>query len=259
MIRSFVTSAPTSSRDDAAAAEDEHPVADRGELLVVGAGAEDVHAALLRRGRISCEDLLPRADVDALGRLVQEQQPRLGLHPLRQQRLLLVAAGERAVRRARVAAGARRTRASARPRLAAHPPPVEADAVEVAVEHRAASRCRRPGSEPTLPSRLAVGRDQRDARPRSRACGVIDVRSSRGVRGSSARRPSRAARAEEQVRHLLEAGADQAGEPEDLALVHVERDVADAARRSGPRQRRRRAARSGRRARPRRARPAGGR
>ena len=151
MIRSFVTSAPASSLHDPAAAEDEHAVADRGELLVVGARADDDDAALLRRGADQLEDLLARADVDALRRLVEQQQPRLGLQPLREQRLLLVAAARARRRAATGRSAARRTRPSARPCVASHPPPVEHDAVEVAVEHGSV-RLSATGSEATQPS-----------------------------------------------------------------------------------------------------------
>ena len=50
-----------------------------------------------RRGSPICRDLLARADVDALGGLVEQQHRGLDLLPLGEERLLLVAAGERAV------------------------------------------------------------------------------------------------------------------------------------------------------------------
>src|SRR5262249_31782650 len=89
---------PDELAPDPPAPEHDHAIADRRELLVVGAGADDVHAAFLRRTADQLVDLLAGADVDALRRLVQQQEPRLGLEPLREQRLLLVAAREGAVR-----------------------------------------------------------------------------------------------------------------------------------------------------------------
>src|SRR5436190_10480630 len=87
---------------DAAASEHDHAVADRRELLVIRAGADDVHAASLRRTADQLVDLLARPHVDALRRLVEEEQPGLGLEPLREQRLLLVPTREGAVRQRRV-------------------------------------------------------------------------------------------------------------------------------------------------------------
>src|SRR3954452_4388193 len=58
---------------DAAPPEDDHAVAERSQLLVVGARAHHVHSAILRRGADQLVDLLPGTDVDALRRLVEQK------------------------------------------------------------------------------------------------------------------------------------------------------------------------------------------
>ena len=136
------------------------------------------------------EDLLARAHVDALRRLVEQEEARLGLEPLREQRLLLVAAAQRAVRQRRVGRPDVEVAHHGR-RLAAHAPALERDPVEVAVEdgerHVLADR-QRADAAVVLP----VGRDQRDA-GRVAAGGVSRVRSS--GRPPRTRPPARAGRA----------------------------------------------------------------
>ena len=86
---------------NAASPENQDAVAQLGELLIVAAGA-DHGATADRHAADELEDLLARAHVDALRRLVEEQEVGIGLQPLRHQDLLLVAAGQRGVQRAGV-------------------------------------------------------------------------------------------------------------------------------------------------------------
>src|SRR3954453_23888738 len=78
-------------RADPPAIEDEHAVADGGELVEIGRGEQDDRAS---RGGAPDEDvhLGLRADVDAARRVVEEQDRRLGVEPLGEHDLLLVAA-----------------------------------------------------------------------------------------------------------------------------------------------------------------------
>ena len=93
---SLIASALEDGRD-AAVAQDEHPVGDVDELGQV-AGIEQDGVAL--RGEVAhqLEDLALGADVDAAGRVVEQEDPRLGQEHLAEDHLLLVAAGERAGR-----------------------------------------------------------------------------------------------------------------------------------------------------------------
>src|ERR687897_32071 len=130
------------------------------------ARAEHVHAALLDGGTDEPEDLLPGADVDALRRLVEEQQPRLGLEPLCEQRLLLVAARQRAVRQRRVVwTDVKLTHQ--RPGLVAHPPSLKREPIEVAVED-GERQVLNDRERADAPVGLPVSRNQRDAGPRRR-------------------------------------------------------------------------------------------
>ena len=79
--------------DDPPVAEHEHPVAQVREVLVLDA-RDDHGAAGLGQRRGCGEDLLLRADVDALRGLVQEEDLWPRREPLREQRLLLVAAAQ---------------------------------------------------------------------------------------------------------------------------------------------------------------------
>ena len=83
-----------------AAPQHHHAVADLSQLFGVGtrakharAGGSGVTDRLINR--------LPRANIDALGRFVQQDQLRAELQPLRQNDLLLVAAAERCQRQHR--------------------------------------------------------------------------------------------------------------------------------------------------------------
>ena len=98
-----------------AAREDHDSVADVRQLLEIGAGAEHGGAGL--RGRPDGpEQLLPRADVDALRGLVQHQQLGMLGQPFRDQNLLGVAPAQRrqgqaGIVRANLEGGAKLTRA----------------------------------------------------------------------------------------------------------------------------------------------------
>src|SRR5579883_2130114 len=87
--------------DDYAAGEDEHPIADGGELLVIGAGAKD-GGALIGGFGDRCEDLRSGADIHPLSGLIQQDEARGQLKPFRQQHFLLIAAAQRPEQKARV-------------------------------------------------------------------------------------------------------------------------------------------------------------
>ena len=93
-IRSSVTCVALERGDGLAARHHDHAVAEALELKGVARGDHDRHAA---RGDLAEDavDLGPRADVDALRRLVGDEDGRLGQHRARHHDLLLVAAGER--------------------------------------------------------------------------------------------------------------------------------------------------------------------
>ena len=78
---------------DAPVAHDEDPVAKADQLLHLGRDDDD-RAALLGERRDEAVDLLLGADIDAAGRLVDDDDARLDQHHLGEQQLLLVAAGE---------------------------------------------------------------------------------------------------------------------------------------------------------------------
>ena len=117
--------------DEAAAGDHADPVADRGQLLVVGAGADRRRGG--GGGPDHRPDLLPRTDVDALGGLVEQQHPGLDLLPLGHHRLLLVATRRTSRSPGRAARAARRTRPSAPARCG---------------RGRSAAACRRGSSGP---------------------------------------------------------------------------------------------------------------
>ena len=101
---SLVISSPVERPHDPPAGEYEDAIADLRKLLVVGAGAE--HRGPLARSLVEgLEQRLARADVDALRRLVEDEQLRLGLQPLGEQHLLLVAAAEEAELERRAGSG----------------------------------------------------------------------------------------------------------------------------------------------------------
>ena len=79
--------------DDRAIAQDDDPVGALDDLLQLRG---DEHDRQPRLGEIADQalDLGLRADVDAAGRIVEQQHPRLEAQDARQQDLLLVAAGE---------------------------------------------------------------------------------------------------------------------------------------------------------------------
>ena len=79
--------------DDAAAGEDQHAIAEAFELDAVGGGDQHRHALIGKRAQ-ALVDFAARADVDALGRLVDQEHRRLRRDLASEQRLLLIAAGQ---------------------------------------------------------------------------------------------------------------------------------------------------------------------
>ena len=95
ITRSSVASARGDLGRDPALVEDDDPVGHREDLGQVARDEDDPEAG---RGQLGDDpvDLDLGADVDAAGRLVEDEQPRLGRQPLGQDDLLLVAARQRA-------------------------------------------------------------------------------------------------------------------------------------------------------------------
>ena len=77
--------------DDTPARKNQDPITDLGQLLGIGAGADDRHAlACSQIERL--EDIVARSHVYALRRLIQQEQHWLALHPPGDQHLLGIAA-----------------------------------------------------------------------------------------------------------------------------------------------------------------------
>ncbi len=83
--------------DDLSFAHDEDPVGQAEHLLHLAGHHDDCQTAGSERANQRI-DLAAGADVDAAGRLVEQQHPAVAQQPAGQHDLLLVAAGERAHR-----------------------------------------------------------------------------------------------------------------------------------------------------------------
>ena len=79
--------------DDAPASEDQHAIAETVELDAVGGGDQHRHALIGKRAQ-ALVDFAARANVDAFGRLVDQEHRRLRRDLASKQRLLLIAAGQ---------------------------------------------------------------------------------------------------------------------------------------------------------------------
>ena len=161
-------------------------------------------------------------DVDAVGRLVEDQDPRLGREPLREHDLLLIAAGE--------APHHLRGRVGLDPQLL-HEPARRARA-------RAAAAGSRPVSGPEAPPSSRVLRDRHRLDRGPGGAVLRQVGEAAAERRARRPRPERAALdpepalvegvdSEDRARHLGPAGADEAGEADDLAAPELERDVGE--------------------------------
>ena len=194
MIRSFVTSAPTSSRQTRPRPKTITRSQSERELLVVGARAEDVHAALLApRSRISSK-ICCRAPTSTpcVGSSSSRSRGSVWNH-FASSAFCWLPPRERAVRQRRVVrphVELAHQRARSRGACAARS---SAIAVEVAVEHRRARGSPTTGSEPTLPS---VCRSAGiSASPAAIAAGGRQLRAGRASRRRATSRPARAGRA----------------------------------------------------------------
>ncbi len=173
------------------------------------------------------EHLLAGADVDALRRLVEQDQLRLDLEPLCQHDLLLVAAGKLAEQARRVArphvegfGQSARRRGSCRAREIAQPP-------RLAVEHRQGHIV--GDGERRAPRRRSGGRPGTSTIPAwIAAFGVMRAGRARYCRRSSSLPPLARLGAVDEMHDIVVAGADQAGEPDDLAGPHRQREILDA-------------------------------
>ena len=95
MMVSALTSSPESSRTWLPVAQHDDPVAVGGDLLKLRRDDEK-RKPVLAQALDQADDLGMGADVDAAGRLVEDEEARLGGEPAGEQRLLLIAAGEKA-------------------------------------------------------------------------------------------------------------------------------------------------------------------
>ena len=203
--------------------------------MISGISEDTMMTARPSRGKLAHEfvDGGLRADVDALGRLVEDDDLRLGRQPLGDHDLLLVAAGERAdAPGSRLAA--RRSSRSAYSRASVEFPGETQEAV--------ARRCAPETGSVTFwkigerqhgALAPALLRARRRCRRRSASAGE---RTTIGLPSSVTVPPRRAGDAEQGLHDLAAAGADQAVEAEDLALAQVEGDVGELGRvATGPR------------------------
>src|ERR1700723_2200801 len=197
---------------DLPAPQDQHPMAQPDEFLVVG--RDDDYGGAVGGGLVDeLVDVRLGADVHALGRLVEDEH--LGFHPqpAGQHHLLLVAAGqvghgELAVSRAYVQALQPHRDIGTFPALAQDSvTPVQGGATHRDVLAEGRRHERRVG--------VTLGRDQ------SHAQGHGLVRPQLGDRGSVDRDLARPVDAAEQRRgHLVPSRAGDAGDADDLAGVH---------------------------------------
>ena len=131
---------------DAAAAEDEHPVADERELLVVAARAEHVHARARRRPRGSSPKICCRAPTSTpcVGSSRSRSRGSVWNHFASSAFCWLPP--DSAPYGSDGSFGRTSNSCISAAGLPAHPAPLERDAVEVAVEHRRAPGSRRPAA-----------------------------------------------------------------------------------------------------------------
>ena len=171
------------------------------------------------RAADECVDLRAGADVDAAGRLVQQQHPAVAQQPAGQHDLLLVAARQRAPGRSTPAG-----RTSSESAISRRPCARRA-LVEEAERGRSASS----DEAVMLANTDSSSRGPGSCAPRGTArCPARHPRRHRPVRQpATPPGPSRrgAARAVQRLDDLRAPGADEPGQPDDLARLHGEVDT----------------------------------
>jgi len=179
----------------------------------------DARKSLRREVGDDAVDLGLRADIDAAGRLVDDEDARLRLEPARERELLLVAARQRRDRR-------RRPRAADGERV---DPPTRHGALARLVDARAAE----PGVAVERRQRHVRDRRERDMQPAPLAvlAHIGDTRAHRVLRAAERARAAvdehrsgRGPQPENRLRRLGASGADEARETDDLAGAHGEVD-----------------------------------
>ena len=210
---SLLIPSPASSRADPALGEDQDAVADFGELLGVGTGADHGHAL---GGRLPDrrEDLLSGADVNALRRFVEQEQQRRAVHPSRNQHLLRIASGKRRELEPRIVGLDLEPRAQLA-RFALHRTVLHPAGRERSGSRPAGRCCRR--SAGCRPRWLPADRPATSAKPRSMALARSEIGDRDGFVGEGDDAGPARPRAEQQIGDLLVTRADQPGEPEDFA------------------------------------------
>ena len=215
---SSVASACESRRDLPTLAHHEHAVAHREHLREVGGDEDDRHAG---GGELVDDvvDLGLRGDVDAAGRLVEDEDLRLRVEPLREHRLLLVAAGQ--------ALDGRVERRRADRELLAEPfrgrtfgAAVEQPQPVHVVAERREGHVRRDRLRQREPEAPAILRDVRDPRAQRLSRRPRRVPLPRQLCATFVGRRD----AEEREPDVGPARADEAREPEHLALADLEAD-----------------------------------
>src|SRR5271170_4568709 len=203
---------------DRAIAHDDHAVAEADRLLQ-GVGGQDDREALGGDGADELVDFLLGADVEAARRVIEDENPGLGLEPFRQHDFLLIATGEVEAERGYV------WRANFQPvDPTLRPSPFLARVDQAPTRHAGEGRqgdVRRNGQEQHETFDAPFARDVADAeidrfgRRRQPRLAVGD-REPAAVMRSKAR---------ERARQLLAARADDAGDPEDFPGAKLETDV----------------------------------
>ena len=201
--------------------DDHDPVREQQQLRQLRAHHHD-RQPLARQRAHQVVDLLLGADVDAAGRLVEQEHPRPGGQPLADDHLLLVAAGER--RRDLLDAGAAHPEATHRLgrhlRLAAG----GADAEAREARQRRQRDIVADRRLQMQPLGLAVLGHERDAEPPRVPRRAHLDRHALDPDGTAA--PSRAG-AEQRLEDLRAARAQQAGDPQHLAGADLEADAVE--------------------------------
>ena len=226
-MASSVMSAPDSSATSRPARMTSTPMGQAEDLLDLVRDEQDRHAVGGQADQ-HLVDVALRADVDAAGRLVGDEHPGLDEQRPGEEQLLLVAAGQRPGRRLEQRRSGHPLEgvADLRPLgpAADEPEPLEAPQAGQAdvLADRAAQ------DQPVVLARLG---DQRDAGRRSTRPG----RPGRAAPATWTPPGGRRRRAVDRAGQLGSAGADEPGQPDDLAGPEGQRGVLDARARTGPR------------------------
>ena len=206
---------------DTAVAHDQDAVAQAQDFRQLRGDHHDRRALLVGEAREKLVDLALGADIDAARRLVDEENAAAGVEGARHHAFLLVAAGELADQRLRVAHADREP-----PRQLRHALPLAASAQDQAAERSGRPRDRHVEGDilrQETAMRLAVLRQQADAEPdggaRAGEPGFAPMqRKAFGARGIGA---------DDGAEQLRPPRSGEAADAQNLALAHVEIDAVE--------------------------------